>query len=110
MTSVAELEARAKSLSQRGDSQATMLVCQDILAIDSNHLPSLRSLADLAMNSGDFSSATNHLTTLRKNSPENLQVLTQLGQALYRQGVNLLDEQRDDQGKQGHRGNGDSGR
>ncbi len=86
MTSIAELESRAVALSQQGDIQSTKRVCQEILSIDSNHLSSLRFLADLALDSGDFSSAASYLTTLLENSPGDLQVLTQLGQALYRQG------------------------
>ena len=42
MTLIAELENRAMALSQQGDTQATMRVCQEILAIDRNHLSSLR--------------------------------------------------------------------
>jgi len=86
MTSLAELEDSARALSQRGDIQAATRVCQDILAIDQNHIPSLRFLADLAINASDFRAATGYLTTLLKNAPDNLQVLTQLGQALYQQG------------------------
>lgn len=86
MTSLAELEDSARTLSQRGDIQAATRVCQDILAIDQNHIPSLRFLADLAINASDFRAATGYLTTLLKNAPDNLQVLTQLGQALYQQG------------------------
>jgi tetratricopeptide (TPR) repeat protein len=86
MTLIAELENRAMALSQQGDTQATMRVCQEILAIDRNHLSSLRFLADMAIASGDFPAAANYLTTLLENSPGDLQALTQLGQALYRQG------------------------
>lgn len=86
MTSIAELESRATAFSSKGDTQSTMRVCQEILSIDKNHLSSLRFLADLAIGSGDLSSATNYLQTMLDNSPGDLQVLTQLGQALYRQG------------------------
>jgi len=86
MTSIEELESRAMAFSQQGDTQSTMRVCQEILSLDRNHLSSLRFLADQALNSGDFSSAVNYLKTLHENSPGDLQALTQLGQALYRQG------------------------
>lgn len=86
MTLIAELENRAMAFSQRGNTEATMRVCQEILAIDSNHLSSLRFLADMAIASGDFSATADYLTTLLENSPGDLQALTQLGQALYRQG------------------------
>jgi tetratricopeptide (TPR) repeat protein len=72
--------------SQQGDTPSTKRVCLEILSLDSNHLSSLRFLADLAIDSDDFSSAAKYLTTLHENSPGDLQVLTQLGQALYRQG------------------------
>ena len=72
--------------SQQGDTLSAVRVCQEILAVDKNHLSSLRFLADQAMESGDFASAANYLKTLFENSPGDLPVLTQLGQALYRQG------------------------
>ncbi len=86
MPSIEELESRAFALSQQGDIEATVQVCQDMLAIDENHLSSRRFLADIALQSGDFAVATSHLETLRAHSPGDLQVLSQLGQALYRQG------------------------
>jgi aspartyl/asparaginyl beta-hydroxylase (cupin superfamily) len=86
MPSLKELESRAFALSQQGDIQATARVCKDILAIDGNHLSSLRFLADLAIQSGDFASATSHLQTLLVHSPRDTQLLSQLGQAFYRQG------------------------
>ena len=86
MTSIAELEQRAMALSQQGDTRATTRICQEILSIDRNHLSSLRFLADAALGSGNFSSAASYLATLLENSPGDLQALTQLGQALYRQG------------------------
>lgn len=86
MTSIAELEKRAMAFSQCGDIQSTVRVCEEILAVDSNHLSSLRFLADMAIGSGDFPTAEAYLTALLKNSPGDLKALTQLGQALYRQG------------------------
>ena len=86
MPSIEELESRAFALSQQGDIEAIVQVCQDMLAIDENHLSSRRFLADIALQAGDFTAATNHLETLRAHSPGDLQVLSQLGQALYRQG------------------------
>jgi aspartyl/asparaginyl beta-hydroxylase (cupin superfamily) len=86
MSSIAELESRALALSEQGDMTATMQVCQEILAIDENHLSTRRFLADMALQSGDLAAATDHLRSLQANSPGDLQVLAQLGQALYDQG------------------------
>ena len=86
MQSIAALEARASKLSKRGDMQAAVQVCKDILAIDANHLSSLRFLADLALQSADFAAAVGYLAALRAISPGDLQVVTQFGQALYRLG------------------------
>ncbi|MEE4144862.1 MAG: aspartyl/asparaginyl beta-hydroxylase domain-containing protein [Halieaceae bacterium] len=86
MTSIAELENLAIAFSQRGDIPSTIRTCQEILAVDGNHLSSLRFLADIAIDSGDLSSAANYLKTLLANSPGDLQALSQLGQALYRRG------------------------
>jgi tetratricopeptide (TPR) repeat protein len=77
----------AITLSRQGDMRSTERVCRDILALDKNHLSSLRFLADLAIQSGDFATATAHLQTMREHSPADIQLLSQLGQLLYRQGM-----------------------
>lgn len=86
MPSLEELESRAIALSQQGDMPATIQVCKDILVLDSNHLSSLRFLADFALQSGDFATAADHLEIMCTNLPGDPQLFSQLGQALYRQG------------------------
>lgn len=86
MPSIEELESQAAACSQRGDVESTRRVCNEILALDENHLSSLHFLADLALQEADFASAAMHLQALRENSPGDLKACNQLGQALYRQG------------------------
>lgn len=83
--SIEELEQQAASHSRRGDMQSTERVCREILQRDHRHLSSLRFLADLALQAGDFPQAEMHLQGLCEGSPGDLQARSQLAQALYRQ-------------------------
>jgi tetratricopeptide (TPR) repeat protein len=86
MPAIEELERRAAAFSRRGDPESAQRVCREILARDKNHLSSLRFLADLALQAGDFAAAETHLHALIANSPGDPQLHSQLGQVLYRQG------------------------
>jgi tetratricopeptide (TPR) repeat protein len=86
MPSIAELEEQAAAFSQQGDTAATERVCRDILAREPGHLSSLRFLADLALQAGDYAAAQTHLEVMRTQMPADLQLLSQLGQVLYRLG------------------------
>lgn len=86
MPSIAELEDRASELSRRGDMAALQEVCQQILLLDKGHLPSLRLLADIALQTGEYSQAESLLQSSLERSPGDPQLHSLLGQALYRQG------------------------
>jgi tetratricopeptide (TPR) repeat protein len=66
--------------------QSTEHVCREILSLDANHASSLHFLADRALQAGNFGDAEAHLQALLAASPGDLQLRSQLGQALYRQG------------------------
>lgn len=83
---ITELENRAAAASGRGDTASTERLCRQILSLDGNHLSSLRFLADLALQRGDFNEAEAHLRAFTRGSPGDVQALSQLAQALYRQG------------------------
>lgn len=84
--SIEELEQQAVACSRRGDLQAAERVCREILKADGRHLSSLRFLADLALQAGNFAEAELQLRSLVGESPGDLRALSQLAQALYRQG------------------------
>jgi len=84
--SIEELEQQAADCSRRGDLQTAERVCREILVADGKHLSSLRFLADLALRAGDFPEAEMRLRGLVEQSPGDLRALSQLAQALYRQG------------------------
>ena len=86
MASISELENQAESFSRNGDMRSAERVCRQILARDAQHLSSLRFLADLALAGGNFAAAETHLRALLRQAPENAQLQSRLGQALYRQG------------------------
>ncbi|MCB1733016.1 MAG: tetratricopeptide repeat protein, partial [Halieaceae bacterium] len=84
--SIEELEQQAAACSRRGDLQAVERICRDILRADGKHLSSLRFLADIALQAGDFPEAELRLRSLVGESPGDLRALSQLAQAMYRQG------------------------
>lgn len=86
MPSIEELENRAAAFSQRGDIASTERVCREILALDKQHLSSLRFLADRALQAGDFAAAQDMLQAMIAVSPGDSRLRSELGQVLYRLG------------------------
>lgn len=86
MPSIEELDRRAAAFSAQGDMLSTERVCREILSLDATHASSLRFVADRALQAGNFGDAETHLQALLAVSPGDLQLRSQLGQALYRQG------------------------
>ena len=84
--SIQELEQQAAACSRRGDLPAVERICREILRTDGKHLSSLRFLADIALQAGDFPEAELQLRSLVGESPGDLRALSQLAQAMYRQG------------------------
>ena len=87
---IAELEEQARRHSEAGDEQATARVCREILTLDEGHVPSLRFLSDLALNSGDVATSEQYYRRLLQAEPDDARLYPQYGQILYRLG--RLDE------------------
>jgi glycosyltransferase involved in cell wall biosynthesis len=73
-----------------GDAENGTTFIKEALALDSNHLPSLISQAQILLNSGDARSAIYTLQHINAISPNNPNILTPLGQTLLSE--NLIPE------------------
>ncbi len=88
---LSELELKnANECLRQGDIHIAIRICNDVLAVDPENSPALRLLATIQIQTNDFVSAVQTLSTLSNNFPSEVSLIFNLGSALAR--LKRLDE------------------
>ena len=88
---LSELELKnASECLRQGDIHTAIRICNDLLALAPENSHALRLLATIQIQTNDFASAVQTLSTLSTHFPSDVSVIFNLGSALARQ--NRLDE------------------